>query len=66
LTAQLATDTSVRADTVVAPRYDCRRVPIRVPQLTDNEQQAHVRIGRRVAELKLDQLFAVGRMAGVE
>jgi UDP-N-acetylmuramoyl-tripeptide--D-alanyl-D-alanine ligase len=65
---------NANADSVLAAldtlkEYPCagRRIAVlgEMAELGRHSAEAHAEVGRRVAELKLDQLFAVGRMAGV-
>ncbi len=65
---------NANADSVLAALTTLKELPCsgrRIAVLGDmaelgtHSADAHAEIGRRVAELKLDQLFAVGRMAGV-
>jgi UDP-N-acetylmuramoyl-tripeptide--D-alanyl-D-alanine ligase len=65
---------NANADSVLAAldtlkEYPCagRRIAVLgdMAELGRHSAEAHAEVGRRAAELKLDQLFAVGRMAGV-
>ena len=65
---------NANADSVLAALNTLREFPCEgrrvavlgdMAELGDHCAEAHAEVGRRAAELKLDQLFAVGAMAGV-
>jgi len=65
---------NANADSMIAAVETLKEFPCRgrrvavlgdMAELGRHSAEAHAEVGRRVAELKVDQLFAVGKMAGV-